>query len=268
MDRETFNSLAKIVYDSSGIFLREGKEALIAPRIGKRMRALGMNNYRDYIRFVKDNNNREEVVHMLDAISTNVTDFFRENSHFEFLRDAFTEWAAEGQRRFRFWSAASSSGEEPYSMAISIREATNIQGLDIKILATDISTRVLDICRQGIYEKEKVKSVPPLLCKRYFDCECNGTDTVYKVKDDLKQMIVFKRLNLSNPPFPMRGPLDAVFCRNVMIYFDTVVREKLLAEIFRLLKPGGYLIVGHAESLTNVASHFTLVKPAVYIKTK
>lgn len=267
LDRKTFERFREVVYARSGINLRDGKESLVAARVGKRMRSLGLNCYREYLNAVMEDESGDEVVQLLDAISTNVTSFFREPGHFDFLRERLTEWADAGQRRFRLWSAACSSGEEPYSIAMTMLEAlAGYGGIDAKILATDISTKVLARCSAGEYHEDKVKGVPPPQLGRYFDRRRESGENVYVVRQELKRPIVFKRLNLSAPPFPMQGPMDVIFCRNVMIYFDNGVRRKLLAEHFRLLKPGGFLMVGHAESLTGMVSEFKTVRPSIYVK--
>lgn len=266
LDRRTFQDFCGFIYEKSGIRLKEGKEALVSARMGKRMRALNISNPRDYLQYVIQDESGNELVQMLDAISTNLTYFFREPAHFEFFHEAMTKWHAQGQLRFRIWCAAASTGEEPYSIAMTMLDAVGQGRLDARILATDISTRVLQKCREGIYPEDRVKSVDPGLRNRYFVKERRPSGVVYSAGRVLREMLVFKRLNLSTPPFPMRGPLDAVFCRNVMIYFDQPVRQRLIAEIERLLKPGGYLMVGHSESLTGLAHKFKIVKPATYVK--
>lgn len=266
MDQRTFNRFREIVYEKSGIALKEGKEALVTARVGKRMRALGINAHKRYLEYVLADKSGEEIVHLLDAISTNVTSFFREQGHFEFMSKVMSGWLKEGQRRFRLWSAACSTGEEPYSMAMTLAEVSKSYSADIKILASDISTRALAKCFAGVYGEEKFLDVPKFLRCRYFNKYGGNGDVYYIVSSEIKRMIVIRRLNLASTPFPMRGPLDIVFCRNAMIYFDNRVRINLLAEIYRLLKPGGYLMVGHAESLTGMVSEFKVVKPAIYIK--
>lgn len=266
MDTHVFEKFRNIVYEKSGIFLREGKESLVCARVGKRMRDLELDEHRDYLEYLTKDQTGEEMVHLLDAISTNVTSFFREPNHFDFLGEVVSRWIAQGQSRFRFWSAACSSGEEPYSMAMALAETLQTAGspVDVKILATDISTRMLEKSRQGTYDEERIKTVPAALRGRYL--ERHRDNGSYAVKETLRRLIVFKRLNLSDPPFPLTGPLDIVFCRNVMIYFDNTVRKRLLDELHRLLKPGGYLMVGHAESLTGLLSDFKIVCPSIYIK--
>ncbi len=266
MDQSTFNSFRAIVYDKSGISLADNKIALVKARLGKRMRALGIEDHREYLQYVKQDNKGEEIIKLLDVISTNVTSFFREAVHFEVLSKVVSEWLAQGQKRFRFWSAAASTGEEPYSLAMTLLETFNGQRVDAKILATDISTKVLSQCQQGNYQQEKFESVPAPLKNRYFAPCRDGATFSYTANAEMKNMIVFKRLNLSKPPFPMHGPLDVVFCRNVMIYFDNKVRMNLLNEISRLLKPGGYLMVGHAESLAGMLSELKTFKPSIYIR--
>jgi len=266
MDHATFDRFRKIVYENSGIALGEGKEALVCARIGKRKRILDIPDDRAYLRYIEQDDSREEIVQLLDVISTNVTHFFREPAHFDFIMETVIAWTARGQRRLRLWSAACSTGEEPYSLAVTLHEALGGRGADVKILATDISTRVLNLAREGIYSLEKLKQVSAERRERFF-CKTPARPDCFAVRDELRSLMVFRRLNLATPPFPMHGPLDIILCRNVMIYFDNIVRTRLLAEAYRLLKPGGYLIVGHAESLTGLMSDFKSVKPSIYIKS-
>lgn len=268
MDKKIFNKIREIVYEKSGISLNEGKEALVSARVGKRMRQLGLAEYRDYLSYLEKDTTGQELVFMIDAISTNVTSFFREDKHFEFLSKTLQKWFEGGQKKLRIWSAASSTGEEPYSIAMTIYDLIQQYGVDTKILATDISTKVLSKCLEGIYTEDKLQSVNSRMRERFFEkyTEEDG-ERVYKVRDTLKKLITFSRINLSKPPFPMQGPFDVVFCRNVMIYFDNIVRRNLLTDIIRLLRPGGYLMVGHAESLTGIMlSGVKGVMPAVYMK--
>lgn len=263
---KTFKRFCDLVYEKAGIILGPQKEALVSARMGKRMRQLGLPTYEDYYKRVQEDETGEELVEMLNAISTNVTYFFREEHHFRRLTEFLRGWSAAGQDQFRIWCAAASTGEEPYTIAMTARAALSASD-DVKILATDISTKVLNTARAGLYEPRHIEKVPERMARRFFRKQIQDDGTAkYQVDTELRRMISFARLNLAEPPYPMRGPFDVVFCRNVMIYFDNVVRKALLAEIWRLLKPGGYLMVGHAESLSGMLSNFKSVEPSVYIK--
>lgn len=262
MEKSTFNQFRELVYASSGITLGEGKEALVSARIQKRMRALNLGRPSDYLHLVESRGGEGEMVEFLDAISTNVTSFYREADHFDTLIRAFLGWHAKGQRRFRLWSAACSSGEEPYTLSIALEEALQGREADWRVLATDLSTRVLKLAQAGLYEEDKVRAVPPGIRPKYFIRQ----GSMMQVRPELRRRILFRRMNLSKPPFPMAGPLDAVLCRNVMIYFDDRVKAGLIGEIRRLLKPGGYLCVGHSENLHTLSRGFRCVSPSVYVK--
>ncbi|TVR45990.1 MAG: protein-glutamate O-methyltransferase CheR [Planctomycetota bacterium] len=259
MDAKTFAAFRDYIYSVCGITLGENKESLVSARIGKRMRVLGFTDPRQYLEHVKADPQGPELVEMLDAISTNVTSFFREPQHFIFLERIIRDWLARGQRRFRLWCAAASSGEEPYTIAMTLQEAGALE-VDTRVLCTDISTKVLALSQRGIYAENRMNGISAERRHRYFTKDPDG----WRVADTLRKPLTFTRLNLATPPYPMHGPLDVVFCRNVMIYFDNPVRQRLLDEVNRLLKPGGYLIVGHAESLTGLLGGFRSVQPAVY----
>lgn len=267
MNRETFSKFVALIYEKSGITLNDNKEALVTSRIAKRMRKLGIATHRDYLRHVLDDTSGEEIVNMLDAISTNVTHFFREGEHFDFVKERMQEWLDKGERKFTFWSAGCSSGEEPYTLAMVLREVTGRHQVNLRILATDISTRILAKSKEGVYDAKKAESIPHSCRDRYFGKSGFREEAVYSARETLRSLITFKRLNLSVVPFPMKGPMDFIFCRNVMIYFDNRVRVQLLGEFHRLLKPGGYLCVGHAESLTGMLGGFRAIRPSVYVKT-
>ncbi|MFW6428656.1 MAG: CheR family methyltransferase [Desulfosalsimonas sp.] len=266
LDENTFQQFADLIYNEAGIHLAEHKQALVSARLGKRMRKLRINDFDQYYRYVVNDKTRAELSRLLDAISTNVTHFYREPDHFDVLASVVRRWEDSGQKRFRVWCAAASTGEEPYTIALTLAESLN-DLRDIKILATDISVSVLEVARRGEYEAKKLEKISGRLTGKYFtSAGGRGSEKVYRVNDYIKNMITFAWLNLADPPFPMRGPLDVIFCRNVMIYFDNAVRRRLLEEMHRLLRPGGYLMVGHAESLSGLALGFKSVRPSVYVK--
>ncbi len=264
IDARSFAAFRELVYGRSGIVLAEGKQALVGSRIGKRMRQLGLTRFPEYLDWVKGRGGEEEVTLMLDAISTNVTSFFRESVHFEFLRARLKEMFRAGKNHLRIWCAAASTGEEPYTLAITVRECDPDPACDIKILATDISTRVLKAAVEGRYPKNRMQGLPMDLAQRYFDRVGSREEPLWSARPQLRTLLRFARLNLATPPFPMRGPMDFIFCRNVMIYFDNPVRQRLIAEFHRLLAPGAFLIVGHSESLTGLTNGFQTVLPSVY----
>ncbi len=268
MNKALFGQLSRIAYDKGGILLKEGKETLVSARLGKRLRALGLSSVEDYLELLSGDDEGEELVQFLDAISTNFTSFMREPDHFDLLSEQFSKWHSAGQRRFRFWCAASSSGEEPYSIAITILDALDgRQGTDFKILATDISTKVLGLAAAGVYEEARLEPLSRLQRSKYFDKRKQpGGAAAFEVKPLVKKCVVYKRLNLSVIPFPMAGPLDFVFCRNVMIYFDANIRQRVVGESERLLKPGGYLITGHSETLSGLKTGLEAIRPSIYRK--
>ena len=203
---------------------------------------------------------------LLDLISTNKTDFYREPGHFDFLRDQVIP-QMQTTRTLRIWSSASSSGEEPYTIAMTLADAIpDINRWKIKILASDISTRVLSKAASGIYENERVSQLPQELVKRHFLRGKNGQAGKVCVRPQVANMVTFRRINLMDPTFPIRSPLDVIFCRNVMIYFDRPTQASLMEKFHRYLRPGGYLFIGHSESLQWIDHGFRYLKPTIYQK--
>ena len=266
MDTATFNKLRSMIYDRCGITLRDTKRTMLSARIKKRLRTLSLESFARYLEFLIKEADEEEWVQLINVVSTNVTAFFREPHHFEELYNAVNTWASSGQRRMRFWSAASSSGQEPYTMSIVIRRALNAAGrndVDARILATDISTKMLSMCKVGQYRADALEPIPVDERKRYF--QLDRSTGIYQVSPTLRQMITFARLNLAKPPYVMKGPMDVVFCRNVMIYFDNHVRERIVEQVLRLLKPGGLFMIGHAESIQGAQlKHFNRIGASMY----
>ncbi len=265
----TFDEIRQLVYKISGISLSDSKESLVKARIAKRMRQLGIFDYSEYLNHILSDTTGIEIQLLLDAISTNTTGFYREPNHFIFMREAVKKWACEGIKNLRVWSAASSSGEEPYTIAMELKETLGTSSpIDVKILATDINTTVLTAAQKGQYTSERIEPVPKHLLHRYFTKSEYGGEFIYTISHELKKMIIYRQFNLAHHPCPIRPDLDIIFCRNVMIYFDADMRNRLTTEFERLLKPGGYLFVGLAESLAGLDSKLECIKPSIYQKRK
>ncbi len=264
-----FQRFCEIAHARAGIAIRPGKEHLVTARVNRRIRALQLGSDREYLDFLESDGSGEELVLFLDAISTNYTSFMREPDHFDVLAGAVTKLRKRGQDRIRVWCAASSTGEEPYTIAMVLAETLGL-GFDWKLLATDISTNVLGTACRGEYSEDRISPLSEKRRERFFE-RINPEDESpgqYRAIQELRDRIVFKRLNLSTPPFPMQGPLDFVFCRNVMIYFDNAVKKRLLAEVERLMAPGAIFVSGHSEPLSGLTRSLQIIRPSVYVKTE
>ncbi len=258
-----FKKISALVYERTRINLHEGKLPLVQNRLSKRLRRLGLDSFRSYLSYLDQD--EDELEAMINAITTNYTSFFREPEHFRFLRETFLPEALEKDRRkLRFWSAGCSSGEEPYSLAMELLEnIPDIAARDVLILATDVSTRALSAAVEGLYPPEPVFKCQPLYRKRYFAED--GDSGMFSVSPEVKRLVRFRYLNLFDP-WPMRGPFDLIMCRNVMIYFERGPKMELVRRFRDILRPGGYLFVGHSESLTGEEHGLRYVCPAVYRK--
>lgn len=265
LTREVFQRFRDVAYRHAGITLKDGKETLVEARIAKRIAALGLADAQAYLSFLERDADGEELVRFLDVISTNFTSFFREVDHFTFLTEEAEQWLSEGRTRVRVWCAASSTGEEPYSLAMTLDQVLGDR-VEWKLLATDISTRVLAQASAGVYPADRLAQIPAHVRNRYFQKHPEGGPDAWLVRPALREHVVFGRLNLSRPPYPLHGPLDAVFCRNVMIYFDTAVRQHVADEVERLLRPGAPFVVGHAETLAGVRTSLRVLRPSVFRK--
>lgn len=263
---EEFHRFRALIYTESGIALSEQKQSLLASRLSKRLRDLGLETFSEYYDHVMSDPSRDEFTRMLDLISTNKTDFFRESKHFDYLRDRILP-ELEQEKRIRIWSSACSTGEEPYTIAITLFESVkNPAQWDFKILASDLSTRVLAKAAAGTYDEDRFRDVPPEVVRRHF-LRGRGVRTgLFKVKPHLAATVQFRRLNLMDERFPIKTPLDLIFCRNVMIYFDRPTQERLVNKFYRYLRPGGYLFTGHSESLQWVDHPFKAWAPTIYRK--
>jgi chemotaxis protein methyltransferase CheR len=269
---ESFNQIASIIYNEAGITLKQHKKPLVVSRLSKRLRKLGMTDFSQYLRYLKESaQGGQELIHLINNLTTNKTDFFREPHHFEFLRDILPQIVEEGERlgrrRLRIWSSACSTGEEPYTIAMVLHDFfQNIRGWEVKILASDIDTNVLQHASRGIYRKDLLAPVPPMAKSKYFDLMHRPDGECYHVKEILRQMVLFRKINLINDDFRFKFPLDIVFCRNVVIYFDDAGKQKLVDKFSRIIRPGGFIFVGHSESLLLAKKNFRFLKNTVYQK--
>jgi chemotaxis protein methyltransferase CheR len=267
---EDYEFIRRLVYEHSRINLGADKTELVRSRVQKRLRALGMQNFETYCRLLDSPGGEEELTALLDVISTNVTHFFREYRHFEYLRDvALPAWrqstGSKPGAALRVWSAACSSGEEPYSIAILL--ADFFQGrpaADWQITATDISTRMLATAEQGIYQADRLNLPVPEWMPAYFQQGTGRWEGCCRLKSSLRQRVSFRRQNLIQWPYPFTEKFDVIFCRNVMIYFDRETQARLIPQLAERLAPGGHLVVGHSESLIGIEHGLKTMRPSIY----
>jgi chemotaxis protein methyltransferase CheR len=262
-----YRKLSSLIYRLCGIQLGDGKRELLKARLAKRLRATGCSDVRSYIERLEKDPDGNELVAFLDVITTNKTDFFREPQHFEFLVAQVLpqlDKLCGSERSFRIWSAACSTGEEPYTIAMVLRDNQGLLGgRTPSILASDLSTRVLDQARRGVYAMERVRGIPRGVLTTHFQKGRNRWEGFVRVRPQLRAMVEFKRINLMEP-FRFQHPFHVIFCRNVMIYFDRPTQEQLVEKFYHCLVPGGYLLVGHSESLTGIKHRLRFVRPAIY----
>lgn len=264
-----FKYLASLVYEQTGIVLKDHKMNMVYSRLARRLRELKLSSFKEYCNLLQGSGGDAELGSFINAITTNLTRFFRESHHFDHLKDTVFREAQEnslrtGNNRLRIWSAGCSSGEEPYSIAMSLSASfPKLRTWDARILATDLDTSMVGRGRSGRYPANDIDAVPTELQRRYFTV---GSDRKHvTAADQLRNMITFKQLNLLGP-WPMKGSFDAIFCRNVMIYFDEPTKSKLIRRYAGLLKPGGWLYIGHSETLLDSQHIFELVGRTIYRK--
>ena len=262
-----FRLISQLAYERFGLELKSGKEALVAARLGKWLRKGGFKSFDDYYRHVLADKTGDALVGLIDSLTTNHTSFLREKAHFEFLTRAVGEELKEIST-LEIWCAASSSGEEPYTIAMCLADTLAKGGgkrRDFRLLATDISTRVLGIAKRGVYPEDRFGDLPDAWRRNFLLRGQGESKGFFKFKPDLAKHISFERLNLIEP-FPHRHLFHVIFCRNVMMYFDKATQQDIVQRMSRCLEPGGYLFVGHSESLTGVEHELKYVRPATYRK--
>jgi chemotaxis protein methyltransferase CheR len=268
-----FQKFQKLIYAETGIWLGSAKTALLCGRLFRRLRALEISSLESYYECVSQPEQYEERARMIDAITTNETRFFREPRQFEFLvQHVFPRWRAASERglrpkRVRIWSAGCSSGEEPYTLAmLAAKYLSAEEGWDVRLLATDISNRVLEKACKGIYPIAKAAELPKDLLHSFVLRGMDEREGEMKVKIEIQRIVEFRKLNLDQQLDLGEGPFDAIFCRNVLIYFDAASKQRVVTNLVRNLMPNGLLFVGHAENLTSMASQLQSIEPTIYIK--
>jgi chemotaxis protein methyltransferase CheR len=263
---EEFERICSVLFQRSAIVLKAGKEGLVRSRLARHVRRLGLHSYTEYLDAVEADRSGSERSDMIDSLTTNKTSFYREGAHFEYLQDTVLPRLFGAGDRVRIWSAGCSSGEEPYTLAMLLHEVVRdpVQR-GARILATDLSSKVLATAREAQYAEAATAELPWQGAERYFTRVNAGGGRAMRVRDDVRSLVRFARLNLIET-WPMAHPFQVIMCRNVMIYFDKDVQQRLVQRFWELLVPGGHLFVGHSESLTSLKHRFSYVQPAAYVK--
>lgn len=265
-DRE-LNELIRLIHDSCGISLNSTKKSMLSARLGKRLRALGLPNFKEYYKYVQETlGQNDELVLLIDAVTTNTTHFFRENNHFDYLAHHALHKLHGDNDNIKVWSAGCSTGEEPYTIAMVLSDYFRHHPGDYRILATDICTSVLEKARQGIYESKELENIPPQYKYKYLMRGKGAQAGRWRIVPEIRKKVDFGRFNLVSDDYDIGGPFDVIFCRNVIIYFDAETNARLIDRFYRHLVPGGYLFIGHSETLTGKNEHFKSVAPTVYRK--
>lgn len=272
---EQFSVLSGFVESELGIRMPPAKRIMLESRLQKRLRALSLASFQDYIDFVFSDSQKEaELLHMIDAVTTNKTDFFRESDHFDYLSErVLPERHQQGwgtaRNPLRVWSTACSTGEEPYTLAMVLEEfRAERRGFEYGILATDISTRALEQGQKGIYPEERIEPVPQQYRKKYFLRSKDRSSRLVRVRPELRKRVGFHRLNLMHDEYGIRERFEVIFCRNVIIYFERPTQYKLLTHLYEYLVPGGYLFLGHSETLAGMELPLFSVAPTIYRKAE
>jgi len=263
-----FKFLSKIIHERTGIVVSDDKFNMFYSRLSRRVRSLKLNSFKQYCDVVRDDNEGTETSELINAITTNLTAFFRENHHFEYLSNTvFPELAQKNpDRRIKIWSAGCSTGEEPYSLAITLKESPLMANWNIELKATDLDSNVVATASRGVYSMSRVEGMTKNRLKRWFYKGAGKQQGLVKVKPELNQLIEFGQLNLMDNW--SQEPQDVIFCRNVIIYFNKETKAKLVEKYADCLKPGGYLFIGHSESLYKITDRFELIGNTIYRKVK
>ncbi len=264
---EEFTKFAQYIKANYGIHFKKEKKVLIEGRLGQVLTNLNISTLSEYMEYVKADKTGQAASLMLDKITTNYTFFMREPEHFRFFKEMVLPYLAKTvqSKDLRIWSAACSTGEEPYTLAMLLDEffGMNKSGWDTKVLATDISQGVIDIAKAGLYTSDKIADLPPAWKKSYFK---RINDEQYAVADKIKDEVIFGSINLMDRTLPFKKKMHVIFCRNVMIYFDNETKDKLVQRLYDITEPGGFLFIGHSEGLNRETMRYRYMMPAVYRK--
>jgi chemotaxis protein methyltransferase CheR len=269
-----FDFIKDLIYKQAGIFLAPHKKIMVQSRLNARLRQLSIPSYEEYVSRLKKEPlfAKEEMQELINRITTNKTDFFRENHHFDFLKNEYFPQLEENAKAgapksLRIWCSAASTGEEPYSIAITVYEYFNTKkDWNCKIYASDIDTQVLNTAKTGVYKEDRLEPVPEVQKTKHFTKLLIKDQVHYEVKPHLKSLVEFKQINLLNYPFPISEKLDLIFCRNVVIYFDKITQKTLFGRFEEMLKPKAYLILGHSETMFGISDSFKFLGHTIYQK--
>ena len=262
---EEFEFIVSYIKTNFGVSL-EKKRPLIEGRLSNHVIGLGFGSYKEYFDYAIKSNDKDEIISIINKLTTNHTFFLREKEHFDFFQETVLPWVDKtlGSKDLRVWSAGCSSGQEPYTLSIITRDylGANAAGWDATLLASDISNKVLNIAKQGVYSADELSKIPPEWIRKYFT---RVDETSYAVNEQLRKSVAFRELNLLHP-FQFKKPMHAIFCRNVMIYFDVPTKNDIIEKFYNVMMPGGYFFIGHSESLSSCTHKFKYVKPSIYQK--
>lgn len=264
-----FSKFGALIYDKTGIYLKPEKRELLKARLSKRLRACRIDSFHEYYDYVINDASGQELIHLINNVSTNFTSFFREKIHFDLLTSRVLPGILQkegGKKEVVIWSSACSSGEEPYTLCMVLADfAEKQRDFRYRVIATDISTKVLDIAKRGIYLDDRIGQVPQPFLKKYFQKGVGSSAGYVKVKPNLIDMVRFQRFNLMDT-CPWKEEIDVIFCRNVMIYFNKETQEGLINRFYQALVPGGCLFIGHSESIGGLRHGFRQIEPTVFQK--
>lgn len=274
MRQKEFQRFSSFIYNQVGIQLPPAKKTMLESRLQKRLKTLGISSFEEYGDFVfSDDGKRAELIHLIDVVTTNKTDFFREPGHFQFLTATALPALMKDKdltrvNPLRIWSAGCSSGEEPYTLAMVLEEfAQQHRDFHYSILASDISTRILETARKAVYPEERTSDIAMYIKKKYLLRSKDRKNPKVRICPELRAKVSFRRINFMDTDFGITEKMDIIFCRNVVIYFDKTTQQTLMEKFHRQLRPGGYLFLGHSETLNGIEVNFKAVGSTVYLKT-